>query len=184
MTDRTIHASKEPIWLEITGVYGAHVDAPAEGTNVFEAIHSGPKGYEDKDGVEHFNDRVTTPFGWLGNLKTFASPGPDGQPVLVIQEAPGVILVSRKPLEEWPDYQQIGVTQELNPFGFRMFTLNARNGMVRYLLHDDEVRWKDNPDEDTGSQIGKLMVSQWTPEGPLLPRLTHKTDVKIVQRPT
>lgn len=177
-------ASKEPIWLEITGAYGAHVDAPAEGTNVFEAIHSGPQGHEDKDGVEHFNDRVTTPFGWLGNLKTHVEVGASGQPALVIDQADAVVLVTTKPLEEWPWEKQVGVTMDLNPFGFRMFTLNARNGLLRYLLHDDVVRWKDKPEEDTGQQIAKLMVSQWTPEGPLLPRLTHKTDVKIVQRPS
>jgi hypothetical protein len=170
------------VWLEITGAYGAHVDAPAEGTNVFEAIHSGPKGYEDKDGVEHFNDRVTTPFGWLGDIKTHVDVGEDGRPLLVIDRAEAVVLVSKKPLSEWSWDQQVGVTMELNPFGFRMFTLNARNGMVRYLLHDDEVRWRDLPDEDTGMQIAKLMHSQWTPEGPLLPRLTHRTDSRVVRR--
>lgn len=174
----------DTIWLDITGAYGTHADAPAEGTDVFEAIGQSPKGHEDADGVEHFNDRVMTPLGLLGKLKTHVDVGDDGEPVLVIDQADAVVLVSNKPLEEWSWDKQVGVTIDLNPFGFRMFTLNARNGMVRYMLHDNEVRWTDRPDEDTGLQVAKLMQSQWVSEGALPARLTHKTDIQVVRKPS
>lgn len=184
MTDRTIMASKEPVWLEITGAYGVHVDAPTEGTNVFEAIGEGPQGFEDKDGVEHFNDRVSTPFGLLGEIKTRLDVGEDGQPLVVIDQADAVVLITNKPFEEWTEDAQVGSVLDLNPFGFRMLTINARNGMVRYLLHDDEVRWRDIPDGVVPLQIAKLMQSQWTPEAAPPPRLTHKTDIQVVRKPS
>jgi hypothetical protein len=117
--------SKEPVWLDITGAYGTHADAPAEGTDVFKAISSGPKGHEDKDGVEHYNDRVTTRFGLLGKLKATIEVGDDGQPVPVIKQADDVVLISRRPLEQWTWDSQVGVTLDLNPFGFRIFELKA-----------------------------------------------------------
>lgn len=173
----------DTIWLEITGAYGTHTDAPAEGTNVFEAISETPQGHEDADGVEHFNDRVMTPLGLLGNLKTHIECGENGSPVLVIDQADAVVLVSRRPIEDWSTEKQPGATLELSPFGFRMLNLTARNGMVRYMLHDNEVRWRDRPDEDTGQQIAKLMQSQWVSEGALPARLTHKTDIQVVRKP-
>lgn len=76
--------TSEPIWLDITGAYGVHAVAPAEGTDVFQAISQAPQGHEDEDGVEHFNDRVMTPMGLLGKIKTRLEVGDDGQPVQVI----------------------------------------------------------------------------------------------------
>lgn len=173
----------EPVWLDITGAYGTHVDAPADGQDVFATIGQMPQGHEDKDGVEHYNDRVMTREGLLGNLKTHIECSADGQPVLVIDRADAVVLVSRKLLEEWAPEKQVGAATEVNPFGFRMLTLNARNGMVRYQLLDPEVRWRDRPDEDTGQQLAKLMQSQWVSDGSLPARLTNKTDIQVVRKP-
>lgn len=180
MTERTIHAAKGdgPIILEITGAYGAHADAPAPGTE-FQAMKDQPVGHTDDDGVEHFNDRIVTPFGLLGNLKSHIAESGE----VVIDQAPGVVLVSRSPLEEWPERQRVGVTIDTNVFGFRTFELKARNGVVRYMLCDDDIRFSDEDEVRSNLQVARLLVSQWTPEGPPPPRTKTVTTTKMVKQP-
>lgn len=174
---------KQPILLDITGRYGVSADAPATG-HEWADMSAGKVGWQDEDGVEHFNDRITSPFGWVGNMKTHVECDDDGQLQLVIDAAPSVILVSTTPVEEWPESKQVGASIETSPFGFRIFELAARNGTVRYVIKDDEVRWADLPDEETHVQIATLIYGQWRPEGPPPPRLTTKTVTKLIQEAT
>lgn len=162
------------ILLKITGRYGASADAPTA-ENVWDSYQSGPQGVEDEDGVEHYDDEVSTPFGPLGNLVSHV----DGDEV-VIDAAPGVVLISRR--DDWDDFP--GVSVEPNPFGFHIFELAARNGFVRYRLYEDEVRWADRPDEPVAMQIGVRTIECWTPEGPPPPRLRSQVITKVIQEAT
>jgi hypothetical protein len=146
------------IFLEITGPY------PKE-------------GFEDKDGTEHFNDIVSSPFGEVGNIKTHFE---DGE--LVIDQASDVALFSSKPVEQWVNRD--GVTAYRNPLGFRVIEIEGRNGVIGYLLQEEKVEWADKPGEDTGQLIGTLLISRWTAEGPPPPLLKHVETTKRLQEPT
>jgi hypothetical protein len=133
-------------------------------------------GWEDAEGTTHFNTEFTTPFGPLGNFRAKL----DGDEVVILQ-ADEVALFSRKPVKEWPEQQQIGASESINGFGWRIFELKARNGIVRYLLYADEVRFSDEDEPREGLQIGQLHFSAWTPEGPPPARLTNVTTRKVIQ---
>lgn len=132
-------------------------------TIILEEIGPYPVGgFEDEDGVEHFNDRVRTPYGLLGNLLVDF----DGE-VPVIVRADPVVLIRRGFPDEWTA-PTTGVTIEQNPLGFKLFQLDARNGMVRYRLDDSELIWKGSTPEFNQKfavqQLGVLSWNAWTPE--------------------
>lgn len=163
----------------------------------------GPEGWEDSAGVEHFNDRIGTPYGPLENLKTHVVDNatgcncddPDylfdwetGEQVLfhdhrelVIDAAPNLILVSRNPIEAWTAEQQVGATIERSAFGFSILELQARNGMVRYVLKDDDVYFSDEPDVLVNSYLALQSYSQWQPEGPAPARTRSTTTTRKIQ---
>lgn len=131
-------------------------------------------GIQTDDGVEHFNDRIMSPFGVVGNLKSHLGWDSDtASPVLILDAVPEVVLVSRKPVEDWLEEKQVGVTVDYTPYGHKLFTVEGRNGIASYMLHDSTVEWWDQPGVDTKLHVGTKIESQWTPEGPPPERYVH-----------
>src|SRR6478672_4816928 len=126
----------------------------------------GPEGWQDEDGVEYFNDRVKTPLGFLGNLKSHID-----DPEVVIDQADEVVLIAPAAAE------MPGVTIEANPFGFRVFELQGRNGMVRYRIYEDAVQWWDE-DKPIADNLAVRVYENWTPEGPPPPRTRNTIETK------
>lgn len=163
----------------------------------------GKEGWEDEAGVEHFDDRVDTPYGWLENLVTAVDDSETGcdcedpdykfdwetgkqrlfhdHRELIIVAAPPVILVSRKPIEAWQPDQQVGATIEQSAFGFSILELQARNGMVRYVIKPDDVAWSDKPDEIIGSYLAVQTYSKWTPEREAPARIRNTVETRKIQ---
>jgi hypothetical protein len=115
-------------------------------------------GYEDEDGTVHYDDRIITPWGELGVLKVHL----DGEEV-VIDRAPYVILVSKRPPEEWVRDAD-GTTFSENFYGSRQMTVKGRNGEVRYQLIDRPVEWSDQPGQPVEHFLAVLSHSRWVKE--------------------
>lgn len=129
-------------------------------------------GYQDEDGVEHFNDRVGTPLGDLGKL---AAEQIDGE--LTITQADEVVLIW-KHVEGKP-----GVTVETTAFGFRLFDLEASNGMVRYRIFEEPVEWADSDEGPIEHWLAIRTFADWKPVVPPHPEYRHETktkDLKLV----
>lgn len=139
----------------------------------------GKDGWEDPEtGENFFNDRVFTPHGLLGKIKSHI----DGED-LVIDQADQVVLIRKGFPEEWTA-PTIGASLEQSPFGFFLFELKARNGMVRYVLLNDELSWRGSEEGDTESldkmlathQLATLTYSKWVAEGDAPPRTRNIVD--------
>ena len=134
----------------------------------------GKDGWQDEDGQEFFNDRVSTPHGILGKLKSHL----DGEE-LVIDQADQIVLIRKGFPEDWTGIT-IGASLEASPFGFFLFELVGRNGMVRYRILPDDLVWgtqgKDMPDLPSFN-LATLTYSKWTAEGDAPPRTRNTTDV-------
>lgn len=136
-------------------------------------------GYEDEDGTQYFNDTVwCREAGVVETLQCHV----DGDE-LVIDNAPPTVLVSAKPVSEWPEHRRVGASRELSPFGFERILFDARNGAAAYRVLDEGVVWKDRPDEATGLRVAVRDYAHWIPEGPV-PSLRKSTtttkDLKLV----
>lgn len=97
----------------------------------------GVDGWQDEDGTEHYDRRVITPFGELGELRT----DPQAEDV-VITEADGVILVRHGFPTQWSRNVR-GVSIDTTFSGVQIMTVKAANGEVRYQLDPRPVRWSD-----------------------------------------
>ena len=109
-------------------------------------------GWQDEDGAVHYDDRIVTPFGVLGMLKT---TNIDDE--LVIVDAPPVILVRHGFPTAW-SANTVGVSIESTPFGSNVMSVRASNGTVRYQLDPRPVRWSDR-DEEIPFHIAQLIDS-------------------------
>lgn len=128
------------------------------------------EGVQDDEGTEYFNDEVWSTFGRLGKLKTHQD-GAD----LVIDQADPVILLKRG---YGADGSVPGVEVKKSPFGIDIFEVNARNGVVRYQLHADEVEFEDG--QKLTSQLAVIGFHQWVAEGPPPPRTKNAVTVTKV----
>lgn len=147
----------------------------------------GNGGWQDPDsGIEYFNDRVTTEYGQLGKLKVdFERDFP------VIIQADEVVLIRRGFPRAW-DIPITGASVEWNPFGFQVFELVGKNGMVRYRLIDDQLEWKNPPKDDFAFnpeaiarfQIGLLAYARWTPVLKTPARTYNKVTTTLIQEST
>ena len=99
-------------------------------------------GWQDEDGTIHYDDRVLTPFGQLGTLKTDTSD--DDQHVIV--DAPEVVLIRHGFPTHW-SMSVKGVSVDTTFAGTQVMTLRAKNGEVRYQLDPRPVRWSDGDEE-------------------------------------
>lgn len=109
-------------------------------------------GWQDEEGTVHYDDRIVTPFGDLGMLKTTNA---DGE--LVIVDAPPVILVRHGFPTAW-SASTVGVSMHSTPFGVNVMTIQAVNGTVRYQLIPAPVRWSDK-DEEIPFHVAQLISS-------------------------
>ena len=110
-------------------------------------------GWQDEDGTVHYDDRIVTPFGPLGVLKTTTQ---DGE--ITIREAPDVILVRHGFPTQWSSDVR-GVAIDTTFAGVQVMTVKGRNGEVRYQLDPRPVRWSDGTDE-IPFYVGLLVHSQ------------------------
>lgn len=158
----------------------------------------GPDGWQNPEtGEEFFNDRVFTPHGLLGKLLVdFEEPCGDGcncqdpdynegmdHAEAVIVQADEVVLIRRGFPDSWTA-PTTGASVELNPFGFYVFEVQARNGMVRYRLLDDELEWNtDMKDGDALAhhQLGLRTYSVWSPEREAPPRTRRTVETKVIR---
>lgn len=115
-------------------------------------------GWEDEEGTVHYDDRVVTPWGELGELKTRV----DGDD-LVIDRASYVILVSKADPQEWKDVPP-GASVERSAYGSSTLSVEARNGKVRYQVIDRDVEWSDQPGETINCHLAVLADSHWVKE--------------------
>lgn len=157
----------------------------------------GKDGWQHPEtGQEFFNDRIKTRYGQLGKLK---SEFENGFPVIV--QADEVVLIRRGFPRHW-EMSTTGVTVERSPFGFQLFELIGKNGMVRYQLLEDELQWKGaeappplirvqgSTQDDEGSQdlskwqIGVRTYSKWMPVFETPERYRSQTTTTVIQEPT
>lgn len=99
-------------------------------------------GWQDEDGTIHYDDRVLTPFGQLGVLKTIT--GEDDSHTII--DAPEVVLIRHGFPTQW-SMSVKGVSVDTTFAGTQVMTLQADNGVVRYQLDPRPVRWSDGDDE-------------------------------------
>lgn len=100
-------------------------------------------GWEDDNGTVHYDDTIQSPWGPVEQLETTFNEGGE----LVITNAPRVILVSNKPIDEWPQ-QSDGVTVVKNEaFGLKLLKVEAVNGNVVYQYIPGLLAWSDEPGE-------------------------------------
>lgn len=112
----------------------------------------GVDGWQDEDGVEHYDSRVLTPYGELGNLKIAR----DENGAATIEDAPGVILISEKLISEGGDDI---ATVWTSPLGaFRTVSVVGVNGSVRYQLVEKRVEWSDRPEDPVPHRLAFLTV--------------------------
>lgn len=107
-------------------------------------------GWQDEEGTIHYDDRIVTPFGAVGMLKTEYA-----EEDIVIVEAPQVILVRHGFPTAWSRDTE-GVSMETTPFGASVMTITALNGTAKYQLDPRPVRWSDE-DEDIPFYVAQLL---------------------------
>jgi hypothetical protein len=148
--------------------------------------------FEDKgwgnpiSGIEYFNNHVSTPFGLLGKLQVEFE---DGYPVIL--RADEVVLIRRGFPHEWTT-PTTGVSVEDNPFGFKLFDLVGKNGMVRYRLIDDELEWAEQlelpdylePMRLEKWQLGQRTYEKWTPVKDAPAEIFNTIDTILIQEAT
>lgn len=110
-------------------------------------------GFQDDDGVEHYDPNVYTKHGVLGSLEIRR----EGETVTIV-DAPGVILISDKLLAEGGD----DVAQVCaSPLGnFRTVAFRASNGWVRYQVEEDDLEWSDRPEDPVPHRLAFLTVKE------------------------
>lgn len=109
-------------------------------------------GWQDEDGTIHYDDRIVTPFGVVGMLKTDTV---DGE--LVIVDAPPVILVRHGFPTAWSK-DTVGVSMDRTSFGATVMTVIGVNGTVKYQIDTRPVRWSDK-DENIPFYVAQLIDS-------------------------
>lgn len=116
-------------------------------------------GWQDDDGVIHYDDSVRTKFGNLGNLRVEKSDD-----TWVIKETPGVALFSDGFIKSLvAGYVDDCTTLSMSPLGTNTVLIRASNGVARYQLHVAELEWSDRPDEPVNCQLATLTHQDWTP---------------------
>lgn len=111
----------------------------------------GVDGFQDDDGVEHYDPNVYTKYGVLGSLKISREDD-----TVTIVDAPGVILISDKLLAEGGD--DVAQVYE-SPLGnFRTVAFHASNGWVRYQVEEDNLEWSDRPEDPVPHRLAFLTV--------------------------
>lgn len=98
-------------------------------------------GWQDEEGTIHYDDRIVTPFGELGVLKT--TLGEQGSHTIV--DAPDIVLIRHGFPTHWSASTK-GVSIDTTFAGVQIMTLRADNGEVRYQLDPRPVRWSDGDD--------------------------------------
>lgn len=98
-------------------------------------------GWQDSEGTIHYDDRIVTPFGELGVLKTTLTEADSH----VIVDAPEVVLIRHGFPTQW-SASTAGVSIDTTFAGVQIMTLRADNGEVRYQLDPRPVRWSDSDD--------------------------------------
>lgn len=117
----------------------------------------GPDGWQDEEGVIHYDKDFDTPFGILGNLWVKKE---DEQ--WVIKKAPGVVLFSKGFIQSLiRGYQDECTELSLSAIGANTVKVKASNGWVRYQLHNDELRFSDQPDTEVGCFLATLTHEEW-----------------------
>ena len=109
-------------------------------------------GWQDEDGTIHYDDRIVTPMGLLGSLKTTTL-----DEELVIVDAPPIILVRHGFPTSWSS-GTVGVSMDVTPYGHTVMKVEASNGTVKYALDPRPVKWSDR-DEEIPFYLGHLISS-------------------------
>lgn len=112
-------------------------------------------GWQDEAGTIHYDDRIVTPFGQLGTLKTETTA--DGSHLIV--DAPSVVLIRHGFPTQW-SMNAKGVSIDTTFAGTQVMTLKAVNGEVRYQLDPRNVRWSDG-DEDIPFYVALRIFSDY-----------------------
>lgn len=115
-------------------------------------------GWQDENGTVHYDDRIQTPFGQLGTLKTDT----DENNSHVIVDAPDVVLIRHGFPTQW-SMSAKGVSIDTTFAGVQVMTLKAVNGEVRYQLDPRNVRWSDG-DEDIPFYVAQRIYADYTPK--------------------
>lgn len=156
----------------------------------------GDTGWQDADGIEHFNDRVACDYGLLGKLKVEFE---DGFPIIV--QADELVLIRRGFPHAWTT-STVGAQICENPFGFARFRLTGKNGRVEYRLIEDELAWKPQEKQkvnlgpsrrilDGGEetqmdlslwQLGIREYENWTPMLDTPERYRNETTTTVIQK--
>jgi len=113
-------------------------------------------GWQDDDGTIYYDDRIVTPYGELGTLKTTASDDDLHQ----IVDAPDVILIRHGFPTQWSASTK-GVSIDTTFAGAQIMTLKADNGYVCYQLDPRPVRWSDG-EEDIPFYLAQLIKSNFS----------------------
>lgn len=114
-------------------------------------------GWQDEEGTIHYDDRIVTPFGELGVLKTTL----DDDDTHTIVDAPEVVLIRHGFPTHWSSSTR-GVSIDTTFAGVQIMTLRADNGEVRYQLDPRPVRWSDG-DDAIPFYVAQRIYSDYTP---------------------
>lgn len=99
----------------------------------------GPDGWQDEDGVIHYDDQFRTPWGPLGEVITEKTDAG-----WIIKKAGDVVLFGKgfvKSVLNGPVEDEC--TAFINDFGFIKVAIVASNGFAVYQVHEDELQWSD-----------------------------------------
>lgn len=144
----------------------------------------GDKGWQDPDtSQEFFNDCVRCEYGMLGKLKSEIEID---FPIII--QADELVLIRRDFPTAW-NGPITGASIHDNPFGFQVFELVGKNGMVRYRLFNDELKWRDPKKDDTDFdpeklarfQLGQRTYSKWEPIRDPEPSHYSETTTTVIQ---
>lgn len=112
-------------------------------------------GWQDESGTVHYDDKIVTPYGELGTLRTET----EGDSVIII-DAPEVVLVRHGFPTQWSQSVQ-GVSVDTTFTGVQIMRLQAANGEVRYQLDPRNVRWSDG-DDNIPFYLGQRIYAEYT----------------------